>query len=128
MYKTLTQKTLYWLLIISIIFTMAASLSSEILWMQWSFVPMTIGFLYIVGKYLPLSLLTQRVVLSRFDFQRRVTILVRANILRSLERRHRDQLLSKEITNNCIKICKRNINLTNRYKHDDDHLKSIWNK
>ena len=49
-YKGMFTKTLVWLLLISIVITMAASLSSETLWMQWSYFPMVIGFFYITSK------------------------------------------------------------------------------
>ena len=50
-YKGLQQKIIVWLLLIVIVVTMAASRSSQELWIMWCFFPITFGFLYIVGKY-----------------------------------------------------------------------------
>ena len=63
MYKTLTQKTLVWLLLITIVITMAASIGAvtgnevDVLWKQWFILPLSFGILYIIGKCYILNLI-----------------------------------------------------------------------
>ena len=45
--KTGQQKTLWYLFLLSVVLTMAGSLSSDVLWMQWSILPISFGLLYI---------------------------------------------------------------------------------